>query len=633
MELVYLWVEDYKNIRKQGFDFSPRFECEFFPEYEKDINGKEKLKDNCKLIIKPKENYVEDFFSKNINITAIIGENGTGKSSVLEIIKYGSSLNYDFKTKIETIYPQCFYVLYDKNDGSYIFKGAEKKQDKNIFYVTYSDKRIDEIFQNIYYSSSDTFYSYPELSTSYQISEHITNVTNAYMCEKLAETIQNNLNHKLTSYKQLIDYLENIHIENGINAFYKDNIKLPNHFNKPTSLIVYINYKYIYTAFKGVKLDENLHNKLQGLMSKFEQNDRNNIEYMIKHFGILSILIQYGRGLKNTLNFEIEDIFNDIDFTSSNFEIIDNIIIKLNKRYDIDGVENNILKEYFTSIFKIIKLLKDFDKYYKNEMFIIPIELEADKILELINLHKNITATTFSFFTYSFKPLMSSGHKTFFNFFGKLFYALNYQYNLLPKKNKKILLLLDEPDVFLHPDWQQKYINILINFLNINYSQYKFHIIITSHSPFILSDLPKENVIFLDKFDDETIKKYPKLNIKDLERGNCINLSSEMEDFNTFGANIHTLLSRGFFMKDGLMGEFAKEKINQVYNFIADNDTSFIKTKQEAQNIINLIGEPMLKKELQFLYDEKFEIDDIDKQIREHEEAIEKLKSKKKKND
>jgi hypothetical protein len=29
MELVYLWVEDYKNIKKQGFNFSPRFECEF----------------------------------------------------------------------------------------------------------------------------------------------------------------------------------------------------------------------------------------------------------------------------------------------------------------------------------------------------------------------------------------------------------------------------------------------------------------------------------------------------------------------------------------------------------------------------------------------------------------------------
>ncbi len=33
MELVYLWVEDYKNIKNQGFNFSPRFECEFKAEY------------------------------------------------------------------------------------------------------------------------------------------------------------------------------------------------------------------------------------------------------------------------------------------------------------------------------------------------------------------------------------------------------------------------------------------------------------------------------------------------------------------------------------------------------------------------------------------------------------------------
>ena len=29
MELVYLWVDGYKNIQKQGFNFSPRFKCEF----------------------------------------------------------------------------------------------------------------------------------------------------------------------------------------------------------------------------------------------------------------------------------------------------------------------------------------------------------------------------------------------------------------------------------------------------------------------------------------------------------------------------------------------------------------------------------------------------------------------------
>ena len=29
MELVYLWVEEYKNIIGQGFNFSPRFKFDY----------------------------------------------------------------------------------------------------------------------------------------------------------------------------------------------------------------------------------------------------------------------------------------------------------------------------------------------------------------------------------------------------------------------------------------------------------------------------------------------------------------------------------------------------------------------------------------------------------------------------
>jgi len=54
LELVYLWVEDYKNIHKQGFNFSPRFNCEFKDEYDEDG----KLKDNCELVICDKKNDV-----------------------------------------------------------------------------------------------------------------------------------------------------------------------------------------------------------------------------------------------------------------------------------------------------------------------------------------------------------------------------------------------------------------------------------------------------------------------------------------------------------------------------------------------------------------------------------------------
>ena len=79
MELVYLWVEEYKNIKNQGFNFSPRFTCK----YE---NGALTICDKKKIECQDND-YMENLFGQNINITAIVGENGAGKSSILEIIK------------------------------------------------------------------------------------------------------------------------------------------------------------------------------------------------------------------------------------------------------------------------------------------------------------------------------------------------------------------------------------------------------------------------------------------------------------------------------------------------------------------------------------------------------------------
>lgn len=78
MELVYLWVEEYKNIRNQGFNFSPRFECEY---RDGNLTICDKKKKECK-----DNEYLKNFFGNNINITAIVGENGSGKSSILEAL-------------------------------------------------------------------------------------------------------------------------------------------------------------------------------------------------------------------------------------------------------------------------------------------------------------------------------------------------------------------------------------------------------------------------------------------------------------------------------------------------------------------------------------------------------------------
>lgn len=91
MELVYLWVEDYKNIEKQGFNFSPRFRCEY-DEDTKELNIVDKDETG--------EFYPKNFFGDNINITAIVGENGSGKSSLVKLFEK---------------------IFFDRNGEKYIF--------------------------------------------------------------------------------------------------------------------------------------------------------------------------------------------------------------------------------------------------------------------------------------------------------------------------------------------------------------------------------------------------------------------------------------------------------------------------------------------------------------------------------
>uniref|UniRef100_UPI0015C4FDD2 AAA family ATPase n=2 Tax=Paenibacillus TaxID=44249 RepID=UPI0015C4FDD2 len=56
------------------------------------------------------------------------------------------------------------------------------------------------------------------------------------------------------------------------------------------------------------------------------------------------------------------------------------------------------------------------------------------------------------------------------------------------------VLLIDEPETHLHPKWINGYINILKDIIDVN-----CHVIIATHAPLIVSDIPKENIILLKK--------------------------------------------------------------------------------------------------------------------------------------
>lgn len=172
---------------------------------------------------------------------------------------------------------------------------------------------------------------------------------------------------------------------------------------------------------------------------------------------------------------------------------------------------------------------------------------------------------------------LSHGEKVIFSQLLSIFFYIN--------KNEKLLLLFDEPEIALHPKWQKQYLNEIINLLQK--MPKKYHFIFTTHSPFLLSDLLQENIIFLKKDDD----------------GNC-KIENDIK-INPFGANIHTLLSHGFFMEDGLMGEFAKSKINEIVEFHKKTKIEnankeelkieYITNKTQFWQIQKIIGESYLK--------------------------------------
>ena len=531
MELVYLWVEDYKNIQKQGFNFSPRFRCEY-DEDTKELNIVDKEETG--------EFYPKNFFGDNINVTAIVGENGSGKSSIFEVL-----------SKILIV-----------NSGLEVF---------NYFFV------LNDGLKNICYTNNIDI-----LNTDITIEKHIPR---QLVDGKLSRGITNH-NIALKKYFD-VSYLNISHLE-------RDGI-IKNNYPSPDDLIKYYGiyrkndselYKEdnLYPTFSGFKLSQ--FNFFQTLAIGNLSIDDKYKKLFFELFKIKqphSIKINYDKTKLNDIkisNTPNGDSARAID--ASVPDKIDKIVEFLNKIKDNLIIESDDYKTFFTLISSVYNLETNFQLTFQTE---------DGKDIKL-----------------------SAGEKTI------LFYLERIDLMLSRfEKDKCNILLFDEIELYLHPNWQKRILKIILDFIKEIGLSKKLHIIITSHSPFILSDLPKENVIFL-------------------ENGKQVDV-----DINPFGANIHTLLSHGFFMKDGLMGEFAKSKIDDVIKYLNNDKKSTITTDEDAQNIINIIGEPIIKRELQRMLKNKMELSNkteidkirekVDKLTKELEESSKRLVELEKKED
>ena len=537
MELVYLWVKEYKNIHKQGFNFSPQFNCKFHDEYDEN----EKLKDNCKLEIKENDDYIENFFGENINVTAIVGKNGSGKSTILECLQ---SIFLNIR--------EFNYILVFNDGENYYKSNIEINPD-------ISNKDTTEIQCHIY--SNDI----KEYKNSISIKKE--NILQYLLSSSLQKNFQ------LTTFMYVPTLLE------------IRSIDLDEYFRK-TIEYDYTDYRYD----NDITDDENrrVMYAQEDMRSQLTEIDNDYHKFLIILF----------------IREKDTDAFDYIDGLSNQTTLLAEM-----RESEIDYLSEDEFNEY----------INDEDK--------------EKPISELTEKEKSIYLNYYYFFEFDFIDSKDRGYNNLSHGERTIFGQFLSIYNLSIQQYRSYhLFLLDEAELSLHPNWQKDYLNELINLLK--QIDKKFHFILTSHSPFLLSDLPKQNTFFLDIYEDKNNKskeKYPNLNFEDLKNGNCLNVSNEI-DIKPFGANIHELLSHGFFMEDGLMGEFAKGKINEIIKNL--NKKTYRPNKKDKKRvllIIESIGEDLLRMKLLDMYYEKFENDELEREkkqlLEQQKEILERIKS------
>ena len=184
----------------------------------------------------------------------------------------------------------------------------------------------------------------------------------------------------------------------------------------------------------------------------------------------------------------------------------------------------------------------------------------------------------------------SSGEKNYIN---SMIPLIGLIVESVKKETSTIWCFFDEPDNTLHPQWQRKMIQTMCGVCDKENKD--FQIWISTHSPIMLSDVPKQAAIFL-KVNEKANKKEQKSRIR-----------------SSFAQQIYTLYNDAFFMKQGVIGTFAEEKISAVYCDLSaieedlfDNHEFDLQTAQDkldfAKEIIACLDEPLLKGHLQLIY-------------------------------
>ena len=557
MKVCYVYIWKYKNLENVGLSIDSH--------YLYHLNNSTK-----ELSISDNSNHIECFYGKNIySLCVIAGNNGAGKSNAIRFLLSTAVEGMNEKSSCKGI------VVFRDERGKLCYYSSDSE-----VHVRYDGKDIDKVgfigCKSFFYSSH-AMYKLPHGMLSFGstdiLLEELTGLYNATESVRIVKDYElySNIN-ALGGNRSYNDYLlahmsqRSFKLLLFLRDYYLRTKQLAGLTLPPCVLILanssgynrYINSKEYQDKRYGsnIRKWDSLRNKIlyeffiTSLLNKaFDNKTINNID----EFAKWQPLIDSWESLV------IESESDDVISLWETWMIDKNFAIDLNR---------------ILSVVKIINTTCTFNETYGRFSLQLKDNYNAvNSFIDSIYKTREFIAARFIDVTLSFnginEAMMSSGEEKFLYLMAELYYSHIINEEKYDNVDAPSLYVFDEAELGYHPEWQRNFVAYLLDFFN-HYDQQGIQIIITTHSPILLSDVTMQDTVLLEKREGKTIPKEEKRE--------------------TFGTNIFELYRDSFFLKDGLMGEFATRKIKEIVE-----DVEKSRNVETLAKRISMIGDPQIR--------------------------------------
>ncbi|WP_210490342.1 hypothetical protein [Rufibacter aurantiacus] len=622
MDLKYLWIKKFRNIEEQGFSFTDKYIISYSSITKE-------------LSTTPNANSIpEGFYTSNIvSLTGILGENGAGKSNIIDFIMTriasvgnGSTDLYEEENVFLVILENIIFKHKDielVNQEQLRSLGFVLLEfDEDILRLNGSSNCDWDLKSKIYSTKYIFYASNFERPGTYGIS-HLIDISTSYKIYHSA-VIRDDFpaGYYNEEIKNQTEFLLSIRGDR--------HIKLP--FDIPSKL--HITFEKAEDVIKKIDLSEEFFGTVELDQLKYLTNESPNFynrQYNPSLSKIEELTILINLDLLLIILKHHPEYFKEIepqDFNKLVFGTLEGDSNISNELKEIDQVLSQI-KHSLVSLFErgllIVEEQEEANSYIRkvNRSFVLTINEDSkEDFYTFIRYYTEFSNSVDIIKRYWMG--LSSGQQAYLNLYSRFFEAYK---RILDAEGSDVIydnaehctIMIDEGETFYHPQWQKQFVKQVTDFLSMIFAGYNIQVIIASNSPFIASDIPTANINFIKRGGD----------------GKC-EVDTLIRPNNTFASNIHTLLTESFFLSGGLIGDLAKNKINSLIEFLntpnnipgeEESQEQLSNTKARMKSLINIIGEPVIRRKLESMWVEKFGLEEEVELLRIRlEEAQEKLR-------